>query len=221
MQTPRVLVLSAKMGSNSHNKMVPQIGVDAKHIRLNDLNYPTRAKSMHPRLVGKVPKMLGWELYPDYDYYVWVDGSFDIVNPNMVSSFLTLIQDKDLLLYSHPSRSCIWDEYEFCSVSMKSGNQYLLDRYEHENMETQYDLYLSNEDFVDDKLFAAGVFMYSKKLVENKEHNVMKEWFYHNCLYSVQDQLSLPYLLWKFNVSYNVIKEDIYLSKLIHDGTGS
>ncbi len=28
----------------------------------------------------------------------------------------------------------------------------------------------------------------------------MKEWFYHNCIWSVQDQLSLPYLLHKFKI---------------------
>lgn len=218
MQTPKVLVLSAKMGSQYQNKMVPQIGVDAKHICLNDDNFPTRIKSMHPRLVAKIPKMLGWELFSDYNYYVWVDGSFDIVNPNMIFSFLTLIQDKDLLLYSHPHRHSIREEVEFCIGSMKIGNEYLLERYEHEDIETQWNSYRFDDNFIDDKLFAAGVFMYSKRLVENPNYNMMKEWFYHNCLYSVQDQLSLPYVLWKFGVNYNMINEDIYLSKLIHNG---
>ena len=38
----------------------------------------------------------------------------------------------------------------------------------------------------------------------------MKEWFYHNCLWSVQDQLSLPYLLQKFKTNYKLFKGNVY-----------
>ena len=72
--------------------------------------------------------------------------------------------------------------------------------------------YLNDKTFKDDTLIAAGAFVYSKKIIENKDYNIMKEWFYHNCKYSIQDQLSLPYLLHKFNINYKIIDENIFES---------
>ena len=57
--------------------------------------------------------------------------------------------------------------------------------------------------------------MYNPRIVENKEHNVLKEWFYQNCLYSVQDQLSLPYVLQKFNIQIKFADTSIYDCKYL------
>jgi hypothetical protein len=71
-------------------------------------------------------------------------------------------------------------------------------------MKEQVNFYLSDSNFVDNKLFGLGFFIYSKKLVENKDYNIFTDWFLHNCYWSIQDQLSLPYLLNKHKINYKI-----------------
>lgn len=176
-----------------------------------DFNFPSRIKSLHPRLKGKVPKILGWmyDNKTEYDYYIWCDSKFTI-KEGCVSELIRQIKDFDLCLFRHPHRNTISEEYEFVKQKMEAKDGYLLERYEGENMEQQIKDYMSDNEFVDNCLFACGLFVYSKRLIENKEYNILKEWFFHNCFYSVQDQLSLPYLLQKFKTNYTTFDFGIF-----------
>lgn len=206
----KILIISANMGSKATNTIAPQ-SVPFDFIRLDDSNFPVRQNAMHPRLVGKIPKMMAWDLYPGYDVYLWIDAPFSFKKSNSLQWYLDQLGNKEAAFFAHPNRHTIDQELQFMLELMDKGDGYLLQRYEGESMVGQVEgRYLNDKNFVDDKLFACTSFIYTKKLVENKEYNVMKEWFFHNCMWSVQDQLSLPYLLHKFNVNYNTINEDVY-----------
>jgi hypothetical protein len=44
----------------------------------------------------------------------------------------------------------------------------------------------------------------------------MTDWFFHNCYWSIEDQLSLPYLIYKHNVKYSLFKDgNVYENKYI------
>lgn len=207
----RIKLITANFGSNSkmiirNSKELKKYNVDV--VFYNDSNSYKRNLSMRPRLRAKIPKMLEWDLNEDYDYYIWVDSKFTLLD-GIIEKLLEGIKDKDLCLFRHPSRSSIKDEAEIIVKLMKDGNTYFTKRYRDEPMIEQVNRYLSDKDFVDDKLFSCGVFMYSKELVKNKEYNLMKEWFLHNVMYSIQDQLSMPYLLSKFKTNYGVYDFDI------------
>jgi hypothetical protein len=208
----KLLVITANVSGISSNTFVPQNVPNVDFVKLDDSNYTTRTKSMHPRLQGKIPKMLAWELYPDYDYYLWVDNTFSFKNADSVEWYLNQLENKDAAFYIHSTRKSIKDEVYHVSEGIKEGNNYLLDRYKNENVEEQVATYLKDPNYNDNILFSAGVFIYSANLVKNKENNVMKEWFYQNCIWSIEDQLSLPYVLQKHNINYNIINENIYKS---------
>jgi hypothetical protein len=206
----KVLVTSASCGSHCGNNVEPQNNYTTDFICLDSENYSTRNKSMRPRLVGKIPKMLAWHLYPGYDYYMWIDQLFNLNNPDAVSWFINELGDHDALFFAHPHRSSIYSEYDFCKTAMNDNNQYIIERYQDEDMDLQIKDYNLNQDYIDDLLIAAGAFIYKASLVENKNYNVMKEWFFHNCIYSVQDQISLPFLLKRLNINYKLINSNIY-----------
>jgi len=208
----RILVITANIGGTSSNTFVPQNIPNVDFVKLDNSNYPERIKAMHPRLQGKIPKMLAWELYPDYDYYIWVDAPFSLNNSNSVQWFLDKLQNNKAAFFMHPVRTTVQSEAEFVIDNIKYNNQYLIDRYQNENMKEQVESYLKDPNYNDNILISAGVFIYSADVVKNKENNVMKEWFYQNCLWSVQDQLSLPYVLQKYNIDYTIINENIYES---------
>lgn len=176
----------------------------------NNINTHSRAYSLHPRMKGKLPKMMEWHDNPDYDYYIWMDSKFSILE-GFIENMLQYENDDnaDLILFKHPERSSMREEMDFMSEKMREGSTYLNERYKGEIMEEQMDLYLSDENFVDDKLFYCGCFLYSKKLVENREYNVMTDWLLNCVMYCTQDQLWLPYLLKKHKVNYKVYTHDL------------
>lgn len=192
---------------------IDRLNVDVKIY--NDLNTPSRLLSMHPRLKGKIPKMLEWISSPGYDYYIWVDSKFTL-NNGIIETLINKLGDADLGLFNHLNRDSIQSELEFVNLLIEQGNHYLNSRYVGEHMDKQVSDYLNDKTFVDDKLFAAGCFIYSSKLVENTEYNLLKEWFFHNNIYSIQDQLSLPYLLHKFKTKYITFDFDLLNTKLMN-----
>ncbi len=201
----KIKLISADFGGHSELKInnheeLKKYNVDV--VLYNDANTPTRSLSLHSRLKGKIPKMLEWTLDNEYDYYIWVDSKFTLQD-GIIEQLLNGLGEHDLCLFNHPYRSSVSAELSFMNDLMKRGDQYLISRYQGEDMDKQVSNYLADPDFIDNQLFACGCFIYSKRLVENQDHNLMKEWFYHNTIYSIQDQLSLPYLLAKFKTNYN------------------
>lgn len=167
----------------------------------NDNTY-SRVNSLHPRLKAKIPKMMAWLEHPGYDYYIWVDSMFTILDGFVEYMMESINEDYDLFLFAHTKRSTIKDELAYLNVQINSGVKYIVDRYGGELIKEQVELYLADKTFIDNFLFAGGCFMYSNRLVQNKNYNMMTDWLLHNTLYSVQDQLSLPYLLHKHQIKY-------------------
>jgi len=214
MVNKTVLVTTASFGSRLNSFWVKQQSntFNITFNRIDGTVESERIKAMHPRLRGKLPKMLSWELYPGYDYYIWIDSSFNITSPDCIDKIVKECQDVDACFFNHSQRNSVNSEYLFVESLIKDGNQYLIDRYQGENMKEQVNAYNADSKFVDDKLFECGIFIYSKDLVIDKNYNLMKEWFYHNCLYSVQDQLSLPYLISKFKPLYKTLPGNVYVN---------
>jgi len=173
----------------------------------DDNNTPSRVHSLNPRTKGKIPKMMDWYDHPDFDYYLWIDSKFTLLDGFLESILGAIDGSTDLFFFNHPERSSTIDEMNFMADKMRNGDSYLLSRYEGEIMEQQVNKYLGDPNFVDDKLFYCGLFMYSKRLVQNRDFNFMVDWFLHCILYHTQDQLWFPYLLYKHKVNYKVYQD--------------
>lgn len=208
----KVLVTTACFSSGLHSKWVDQKSDKYKITfnRIDDYTESARVKAMAPRLRGKVSKMVIWEDHPGYDYYIWADSRFSIVNENAIEKLVDQCVGVDACFFKHTGRNSVRQEADFVLSLMADGNQYLLDRYYGERMEEQVEHYFKDTTWNDNKLFECGIFVYSKSVIENTDYNLMKEWFYQNCIWSVQDQLSLPYLIHKFNISYKVLPGNVY-----------
>lgn len=208
----KVLVTTALFGGKLYSTWVNQKSDRYEIIfnRIDDSTESARIKSMMPRLRGKIPKMVIWEEYPDYDYYIWADSRFSINNENAVEKLVDECNNVDACFFKHLSRNSVKQEADFVLDLMAGGNQYLLDRYEGEKIKEQIEYYFKDSTWIDNCLFECGIFIYSKSIIKNKSYNLMKEWFYQNCLWSVQDQLSLPYLIHKFNTKYKILPGNVY-----------
>ncbi|GFO68531.1 hypothetical protein GMLC_21100 [Geomonas limicola] len=195
----RVALISADLGGVRGNRTAHYVAQELPEgwsldvFFFDDATFPQRA-SLSPRLQAKIPKMLGYELAPGYDFYIWLDSSFILAHPQAVSWLVGVCRDKDLVLFRHPYRTSLGEELAYMQDQMQTGNGYLLERYQSEPVEDQVALYLADQGFRDERLFACGAFVYSGALTA-AEYNLLPLWFYHNARYSIQDQLSLPYLV--------------------------
>ncbi|AMQ00231.1 hypothetical protein AY601_3363 [Pedobacter cryoconitis] len=184
----------------------------------NDTNIHSRVNSLHPRLKGKIPKMMCWLQAPGFDYYIWVDSTFTILDGFVDNMMEFVDEDYDLFLFAHTKRNSIKDELDYINLKMSQGVKYINDRYDGELINEQVQLYLSDETFIDNSLFAGGCFMYSNRLIQNRDYNLMTDWLLHNTLYSIQDQLSMPYLIHKHQIKYKVYPHILMKNNfLVHD----
>jgi hypothetical protein len=170
---------------------VPQsLACDFYHF--NDENYPPRVNAMTPRLQARTVKMFGWQMVPDYDFYIWVDSSCKLSRPDSVKWFLEQCKDVHMAVFKHPHRNTIQQEADYLKQRLNMGCPYITPRYTNEDIDGQLAEIKANRAFADQHLFASTAFIYRNGARTRK---VLKEWWYHTSRYHSIDQLSLPYVL--------------------------
>lgn len=210
----RILVTSANLGQIDppglhHCPQRAPVGTAIDLSYYTDHNLPPRVNALHPRLQAKIPKMLSHELNPGYDFYLWLDSSIFLAHEDAILWMLGELGQNEIALFRHPQRSTVGAELGFCLEQMSGNNPYLRSRYQNEPMQEQVASYLSTGAFVDDRLFACGIFLYSKALLANRPE-FLRNWYFECARWSVQDQLSLPWLLQKHGVRYATVNGDIF-----------
>jgi hypothetical protein len=196
----RVAVLSANLGGyDPHIPWVPQVidGGTVEIHRFTDATFPGREKAMRPALKCAIPKMFGWELVPHADTYIWIDASRGVLRPDTAQWFLDQAGAADLMLFKHPERSTVREEYEFMRARLaRAGERYLTSRYGGEWLDDQYRA-------VDGRLplYASTAFLYRPTLAVKA---LLKEWWFHKTRYLLHDQLSLPYVVQQGRISGDV-----------------
>lgn len=208
---PKICVISANLGGfDAPNENVPQ-SIAHDYFMFTDENFPPRFNAMTPRLQAKIPKFFGWQLAPGYDYYLWLDGSLSLSNPDSLKYFYDNCQGHDIVVLKHPTRPDIRQEVRYTRKGIKQhgknlGSKYIVARYTNELLKEQYDEIIADKDFKDDLMVNGGVFMYKNS---PEVQQMFKEWWYHVSRFIVQDQISFPYVLKKSGIKINVRPDDI------------
>ena len=151
---------------------------------------------------SKIPKMLSHQ-FINADWYIWIDSKFIINNNFFIDDIISNADNKKLILFKHPDRKNISEEVDF-NLSLIKTSSYLSSRYKNEPIKQQFEKYIQDKNFKDDKLFSMGFFAYHKDLKE-----LMNLWFYENCLWTLHDQISFPYVLQKYNSEYKILNCNI------------
>lgn len=143
-----------------------------------------RPSSLPSRMACKLPKMMPWN-FTDCDAAVWIDASFSI-NSSLSDFVRPQLEENDFIVFNHPeNRDCIVQEMEHCYSWLK---------YKDYPMREQVQSYMSEGMPEHYGLWAAG--MVGWRFTEQAKQ-FGKLWYAENASWSIQDQISLPYLLWK------------------------
>lgn len=202
----KIMVLSTSLGGfDNVAQSVPQSIEHDSHV-FTDENFPPRLASLHPRMQAKLPKMFGWQLKPDYEAYLWLDGNLSLASPDSLRYFSTALEGHDVVVLQHPRRNTIWWEYRYNwrGLHNNAPSNYLTKRYTNELLDEQMAVIKEDKDYVDDLLVNGGVFMYRNT---PGVQAMLKEWFYHVSRYLIMDQLSWVYVLKKSGLRLNVLPD--------------
>lgn len=139
-----------------------------------------------PRLAAKRAKMLPW-MFTDCDAAVWIDASIEITDgPGLRKAVEPLLAQRDLWVWQHPEgRTDIRQEGPVCWDWPKYRDYPIRQQIAH---------YESEGLPVGWGLFACGVIAWRFTDAAKRFGN---QWLDEQYRWSIQDQISLPFLLWR------------------------
>lgn len=190
-----VAVISANAGDVDHPQHHTPQSVPCDYYVFNGNRLP-------PRLEAKIPKCFGWQLAQNYNYYLWLDGSVSLNHPDAVKWLLD--NCKDMVTLKHPNHIDIRQEARYTRKGVKQKADYLYKRYKDDHVQELYNRIAGDTDYRDDKLYIGGIFMYKNT---QAVRDALKDWWYYITRYSLQDQISFPYVTRKLDVT---MLPDIY-----------
>jgi len=168
--------------------------------RYRQHRYPTETDTYN-RLVAKLPKMQFYRLLDrEYDYYIWMDSKYTIQDGwlEWVSDLIGQHGNHDLIVCKHSERANVKEEFDYLKHYMLEKSDNLCSKYVLLDLYHQVAAYLKDPAYNDDRLYEAGFLLYSRNILVHKRF--LDEWYAHNFYYSIQDQLSLPYLVQKHGI---------------------
>lgn len=174
--------------------------------RFTDKEFPP-ITGLTPRLQYRIPKLFGWQMFPGYDYYIWLDGSMTFKRDDCVEWFIEQIGDNDLAFFKHPVRRNMRQEVEHIEQKLKENSKYIVPRYKNGLHREQLNEAL-NGGYKDNKLFASTVFMYKNN---DRVKEYMNYWWLFQSRYYTVDQLAQTYCTSKVKgLKVKTINENLF-----------
>ena len=153
-------------------------------------------KDVAPRVAAKVPKCRP-DWFTGASASVWVDGSFRIRDERFAEVARSMLSEDPLSVSDHPesvagptwkARNCFYDEAAFSAPRPKYRGQPVVAQAEH---------YLKLGMPREWGLWALGIIA-RRHTQQTREFGL--EWLLEIERWTVQDQVSFPYLLWKYGI---------------------
>lgn len=207
----RIGILSANLGKfdediDSVKQNLPE-EVEVIFYKWTDKNFPP-ITGLTPRFQYRIPKMFGWQMFPDCDIYLWLDGSMSLQHPDSIKWLIEQLgYANDMLFFKHPWRKDIFDEVEHIEEKLQKGSKYLTSRYKNGLHKECYKEIMKDEEFTDNKLFASTMFAYKNT---EKVQEMLKDWWFWQSRFWSCDQIPLPYVLWKNKIKVKTINENVF-----------
>lgn len=159
--------------------------------------------------------MLTHTLHPNYTALIWADGAFQL-QPGFVEWMIGHLGDADAAFFLHPDRTTITDEMEYVYSTLETP--YVKVRYSGEPMREQVQSYLHDGLVAKDApLLAGGLFI---RRNNDKVNRAFDHWYIENTKWSIQDQLSLPYVIQKHSLQVNHIPGNLLFKGPFHVHVG-
>lgn len=152
-----------------------------------------RIKAKYFRTLSHMVKEL-----QNYDIVTWLDASISIINTEFISFMVQNVTRSGLVFFKHSVRDCIYDE----AIVSKLGPKYIGEPIDEQIAEYRNCGYPEQNGLIETGCFA--------KMISATTNGIMEQWWHENIKYSYQDQISLPYVLWKNHYNPFIIDKNIH-----------
>lgn len=138
----------------------------------------------------------------DSDINIWIDSSIQIKSNTFINDFCGYAIGQ-MALFNHPDRH---------NIVTEAAKSLTVKKYEKEPIIQQLLHYGSkNFPFYSTGLYATGIMVRNTKSpIVSK---VMKKWWKEISRWSIQDQISLPYVFWKVGLNPSIIPFNLWNNK--------
>jgi len=202
----KIAVLTANLGGFDNTVLPVDQSVPYDYHIFDDDNFPPIA-GLTPRLQYRLPKLFGWEMYPGYDIYIWLDGSMSLQRKDSVEWMLRQLSDKDAAFFKHPDRSTVKEEVDYIEKKLQEGNRYITSRYKNGLHKENYKEMSKHKAWKDDTLLASTSFIYRNN---NAVQSVLRAWWFYQSRYFSCDQIPLPFVIKQYELNIKVIQDNIF-----------
>lgn len=181
-------------------------GVDYRYITdgLSSPHDPSRwtievlpkMEHLHPRRVAKMAKCMPW-YFPSlqrYKYAIWIDGDMQILRPQFVPELLHHLNNGLVISPHFDNRHCAYGE-----AGIKHP------KYDTEPLAAQTAAYRAAGFPEEFGLYEGGILGWDMTNPDARSFGY--QWFIENMVWSYQDQVSLPYVLWKTGFKPDVLPQ--------------
>ena len=157
-----------------------------------DYSFLEKTKDMDAYHLSKFFKIFPNEFFKEYDYSIWVDGTTTIVAD--LYPFIDRLGDKTIGMFDNPVHDCVYIESNFLLY---------YNRVQENVIKKQIDHYKKNG-------FPKHYGMFECTIIARKHNDktclkLMNEWWDEIIKFSMRDQISFPYILWKNNAMDEVV----------------
>lgn len=166
-----------------------QIDNHWKIIPLEDEHLDNRRRSKRPKLnPHSIP------LLKNYKYLIWIDGDMEILRRGFVPEILSFLKNGFVISPHFDNRHCAYGE-----ATIRPP------KYQNEPLDEQVAFY-KKEGFPENYgLYECGIS--ARDMTNEDVKNLGELWHLQNLTWSYQDQVSLPYCLWKTGYIPDVLPE--------------
>lgn len=183
---------------------VDDLKIPAEHVREPDVDYVcfTDNKDLRsdfwdirygscenedPRMNAKQYKILPHFYLPHHELSIWIDGSAEIINP--LGPFVVQnLSYSPIAMCHHPKLDCVYEEAAYYFMGWRSQRYRVMEQvesYEKEGLIPHFGLLMGG--------------MIIRRHMEEVCIDVMDNWWREIRTWTIQDQVSLGYLLWRDN----------------------
>ena len=176
-----------RYGTTSDWTMIDPSYFGYDDILFNLPNNRMRAKywKLHP---NEAHELMSGALGGKYDLVIWIDGSVKITDPEFVEKCAEWIGDKQMLLFKHPDRSCIYDEAE---KTLELPEKYA-------SHDTIGQIRAYRDDGMPEE---AGLWACTVIVRKGDTSKFDDAWWQENLKWGYQDQISFAYLVHKMGIT--------------------
>lgn len=174
-----------------------EIGWNIVHAKYSD--------SLDNRRKAKIPKLNPHSInfLNNYKYLIWIDGDMQIVSRNFVLGILSFLENGMVISPHFDQRSCAYGE-----ATIRPP------KYAKEPLDEQVSFY-RQEGFPENYgLYECGVM--ARDMSNSVVKKVGEMWLEQNLKWSYQDQVSLPYVLWKTKFQPDILPISFRYMNWIH-----